>query len=133
MYQEALLKLNNSEKQITELNAMIGNLKQQLTIAQSSALRIQKNSPSTQGDYPKKKKNPPKLFCKIAQIINSKYMFLSVYLSFLDRKNTGFIEPEYLRKGIVYRGKVIKKKYVNEVLELISCNNRPIPIKLLEE
>ena len=79
-----------------------------------------------------KKNNPPKLFCRINQIIKSKCMFLDVFLSLLDKKHTGYIEPDELRKGIVYRGKVISKKYINEILTLTSCNSK-IPIGLLED
>jgi hypothetical protein len=79
-----------------------------------------------------KEKNPPRLFIKINELSKEKCLLVSILLSLLDENNNGYIESEELCKGIVLHEKPIKKKYVDEVIKLMSCTNKSIPLKALE-
>ena len=130
LYSDTFAKLEASQSQNQENLMKIQNLQTQLSIIQNRQVNQLIVSESAKKS---KNKNPPKLFCRISQIIRLKYMFLAVFLSLLDKNNTGLIEPEDLKKGVRYKGKPIKTKYINEILEIIPCKNSAIPIKSLEE
>ena len=58
---------------------------------------------------------------------------MSGFSDFLLNNMKSSLEPEDLKKGVRYKGKSIKTKYINEILDLIPCKNSAIPIKSLEE
>ena len=130
-------KIKSSEKLTEELQATIKNLTKQLSEARSSSINftfIDQNlaKPPAQ-DPPLSKLRPSKFFKRIHQIIKEKFMFLSVFLSFLDRDNTGFTYQEDLKKGTAYNGKYLKDSDISYALNIMGCTTRQIPIKLIEQ
>lgn len=79
-----------------------------------------------------KNSNPPKLFRRIHKIIKAKYLFLSVFLSFLDKNNTGFIYENDLVSCTKFKGHALKSSDIADAMSLMEIRSAKIPIKTLE-
>lgn len=80
----------------------------------------------------KKYINPPKLFKRINKIIKSKYLFLPVFLSFLDKSNTGYVYEDDLINCTKFKGKPLKASDITEAISLMQVKSSRIPIQILE-
>ena len=89
-------------------------------------------NPETTNKTPKLS-NPPRLLIKMHQILKKKKMFISVLLSLLDKNSNGLIYIDNLIKGLSLYGKKIKKKYIQEILNIIGTTSNYIALRILED
>jgi hypothetical protein len=133
LYSESLSKSQHLEVQISDQLKLIESLHQKLSILKNTFKPPEILLKTEIFNKKQKLKNPPRLFCKMSQIIKSKYILPDVFLSLLDKNSIGCIDPEELQDGLTFKGKKVKSKHIIEIMKLIGCENRNIPIKLLEE
>jgi hypothetical protein len=120
-------------KNCEDLKKSVETLTKQLSEARSKTFNAAILTEKPNEIPTKTSKRPPKLFKRIHKIIKEKFMFLTVFLSFLDKNNTGYTYEEDLKKGTAWNGKKLKDSEISQALDLIQCKSLQIPIKLLEE
>jgi hypothetical protein len=76
--------------------------------------------------------NPPKFFKKIHEILLNKNMMIEVFLSLIDKNNNSHITIDEIYQKFGQQFK-IKIKHINHAIKIIGCNEKYIPLVLIQE
>ena len=134
MLENEIKKSKTLEKEVEDRESKISILEKQLFSFKTESYKLfEVFTPRSLFQIVEKSKCPPRLFTKLNKLANEKKLMIPVYLSLLDKNNNGIIEAEELRQKLTFNGKYLKKKHVDEVLQIMSIQNNKIPIKELEQ
>ena len=132
---EILQKLERLESRSHELTIISKEMKSKLNLSKSRVIGAKRNYSLlvvAESSSPLKLENPPRLFVKINQILKKKKMLISVFLSLLDKNNTGLLSIDNFISSMKDFGKKIKRKYIQQVMDSVGATLSYIPLRLLE-
>lgn len=124
-----LVELDGQLKKRTEENEKTKNL----NTSYRNALRKARTMNIIEEETPNKLKNPPEFFKRIHKIIVKKNMMIEVFLSLFDKYNKRILTVEEIFKvfGTNIRG--MKRKYIENALLIMGCNEKYISLDIIEE
>ena len=118
-YDDVRIKLEFEEKKSRELKKEIENLNSRSVRVSENAFVSNASPPPKQkiAEKPKEIIIIPTFFYKLHEILESKNMMITVFISLLDKNQNGFIEIDELLNGMKKYGKDIQKKDIEDLIE----------------
>ncbi|OMJ94863.1 hypothetical protein SteCoe_1890 [Stentor coeruleus] len=127
-------KIQATEFKLQEQNIILEQLRTQMMNHEKDFKRSQTiDAPSLSTYRTKKLQNPPKLFQKIFSVVNKKQMITDVFFSLMDKNSNAMIDSDEIYQYMLANGCKVKKKYIQEALNLMASTNNSIPLTLFQE
>ena len=133
--QKDIAELHNNGKAINltieNYKSTVENLETELTFLRKETINTSKQI-TKKSIIMKKKQNPPRLLSILHSIISSKKMLIGVLLSLIDKNNIGIIEKEEFLKRLTGYSDNIKKKHIEEIMNMIGHKGSLVSLQKVE-
>lgn len=136
IHNNKLNELDLNERRLILQEKMINDMKQKLEMFKlaSKAKRTQTfMSLKIREEVFTKLMNPPRLLVKIDQVLRKKKMIIAVFLSLIDKNNSGLMHMNAFIAGMKTYGLKIKPRHINEISKLLGSDFTYIPLRKIEE
>ncbi|OMJ92287.1 hypothetical protein SteCoe_4946 [Stentor coeruleus] len=131
-----LYELDLNERRLIHQDKIINEMKQKLEMFKlaSKAKRTQTfMSLKIREEVFTKLMNPPRLLVKIDQVLRKKKMIIAVFLSLIDKNNSGLMHTNAFIAGMKTYGLKIKQRHIKEISKLLGSDFTYIPLRKIEE